>query len=807
MSSGHSFGAELRTLRTAAGLTQEELGECSGIAARTISDLERGVSSSARQATAERLAGCLELVGGDLERFLALARGEPAPPHTYRFRRVFTPPTPLFGREEAASDVVSLLADQAVRLVTLTGAPGVGKTRLAETVAVRISPRFPGGVVDADLGAVWDGAGLTREIAVALQAEDLGADVVGLADLIGERRMLLVLDNFEQVVAEAPILARLIARCPTLKILTTSRMALHIRGEHTVEVQPLAVPGPHDDLDGIADSAAVRMFAACARARDSQWRLDAGAAADVAALCRVVGGIPLAIELATSRLGPYDTGQLARLIGNRLDSMALLTDGPRDLPERQRSLTATLDWTYELLPDEPRALLRRLAVFSDSYSTEAVVETCAKPAGLGAIDALGALAVLVDYHLILRRPDGRYVPYQFVREFALRRLTESGEQLAAETAHARFAVRLGEGAAEHLTGPDQAVWFERLETHHEDLLVAVERLASSGDQLGSAQLAGAVWRYWYARGRIGKGRQLLELVLEQGPPVDPDAEESAIWARAYGGAGALRHTAGDSTDAKDAYIRSIELWERSGDRKGLSGALVNMGMYEQYNGSAAVAEQLYARALEIARAMKIARTKGYSRSIGASLINYGSLMVQEGRQVEAAPMLDEALASFRDAGDLRGEADTQGWRAELALARGEHSRARRLAAAAQALFEGLGDERGVNESIQVLAAAAAGSGEHHEASELYERSVAAHRRLDDPWGISEALLGQAAAALALGQPGEAAKLAREARELAAGNEDARGTAKADHIIGQIDGTGDGDESCPDVAPPGRHAEA
>jgi len=783
MSPDRSFGADLRDLRDAAGLTQEELSERSGIAVRTISDLERGVAGNPRQATAVALADGLGLAGDERERFLALARGEPAPPRTtHLFRRVFIPPTPLFGREEAAADIVSLLADQTVQLVTLTGAAGVGKTRLAELAAARSARRFPGGVVDADLGAVWDVAGLTREIAAALQAPDPEADIDGLVSLIGERRILLVLDNFEQIVAEAPVLARLAARCPKLKILTTSRVALRVRGEHEVKVPPLAVPRPRDDFEAIVDSAAVHMFAACARARDSRWRLDEGAAPDVAAVCRVVDGIPLAIELAASRLGSLDTGQLAQLIASRLGTIGLLADGPRDLPERQRTLSATLAWTHELLPQEPRALMRRLAAFPDSYSAEAVVETCAEPAGLDPIDAVGALAVLVDFHLIHRRVDGRYAPYQSVREFAWQRLAESGERAAAEGAHARFAVRLGEAAAEHLTGPDQAIWFERLETHHEDLHVAVERLAGAGDRLSAARLAGAVWRYWYARGRIGEGRRLLEVALDKDPPADPGTVESAVWARAYGGVGALRHTAGDIAGAKAAYTRSISFWERSGDRRGLSGALVNMGMFEQYNGSVQEAERRYTRALEIAR------TTGHPRSLGAALLNYGSLLMQEERSPEAEPLLDEALVRFRDCGDLRGEADTQGSRAELALARGEYLRARRLAAAARSLFEELKDKRGMNECLHVQAAAAAGLGEHSEAHALYQRSVAAHRKLADPWGTAEALLGQANASLTLGRLDEAAKLAREARALAAGNSDERGIVKADYVIAQIDGT-------------------
>ena len=779
MSPDRRFGAELRDLRDGAGLTQEGLSERSGVPVRTISDLERGQVKRPHQGTVDALVKGLALASDDREVLLALARGEPAPPRVaHPFRRVFIPPTPLIGREQATADVSSLLADPNVRLVTLTGAAGVGKTRLAERAAAHSARRFPDGVVDADLGAVWDYAALLREIAVALAAPDLETDADGLAALIGDRRLLLVLDNFEQIVDEAALLARLVARSQKLKILTTSRVPLRIRGEHKYEVAPLAFPGPHDDRDQIANTAAVQMFTACARARDARWRLDA-AAQDVAAVCRAVDGIPLAIELATSRLGPLDTGELARLIADRLGTLGLLNDGPRDLPQRQRTLSATLEWTYELLPEQARALLRRLAAFPDSYGAETVVEVCAKPAGLDAVDAIGALAVLVDFQLIRRQPSGRYAPYQSVREFSAQRLAESGEQSAAEAAHASFAVRLGEAAAEHLTGPDQAHWFGRLESHHEDLHVAVERLARAGDQLGAARLGGAVWRYWYTRGRIGEGLQLLEQALAEEPPAD--AAECAIWARAYGGVGALRHTAGDSVGARAAYARSAEFWERSGDHRGLSGALVSQGMYEQYNGSPEEAGQVYARALEIARAT------GDPRTLGVALVNLGSLLVHEGRAAEAEPLLDEALARFRDCRDLRGEADTLGTRAELAVAQGEHLRARRLAAAAQDLFEELGDQRGVNECLHVQAAAATALDEHAQAHELYGRSVAAHRGLADPWGTAEALLGQATAALLLGHRDEATKLAREARALSAGHDDKRGIAKADGVIGQADG--------------------
>jgi predicted ATPase/transcriptional regulator with XRE-family HTH domain len=829
MSGESAFGERLRAARLAAGLTQEELADRSGIATRTISDLERGVNDMPRASTARLLADALGLAGDGRERFLARRRPgaavEADSGSALVFRRVLVPPTALIGREQTTAQVVALLAEPEVRLVTLSGPGGVGKTRLAAQVAAEwlasaaassfaasvTSSAAAAQVVDVDLATVGDEGGLLREVAGALGDSDRGTGVDGIVELIGERRLLLVLDNFEQLVEAAPVLSRVLARSRRLTVLVTSRLPLRIRGEHEVQVPPLEVADAAADPAAIAGSAAVRMFASCARQRRADWRVDAENAGTVAAVCRAVDGMPLAIELAASHIGTLDVAEIARRLAK---SAQLLSSGPRDLPARQQTLTATIGWSYDLLGPAARTLLRRLAVFPAWFSAVDAEEVCgsaaeaqprdrSKKSGAAGADSaprsdeedplptgavIAALTALVDAGLVreVTAPGGvRYQLYQTVREYAADLLADSGEAAAVTTAHAEYLLRLTGPAVEQLDGPDQVRLLDELDLYRPDITFAFEHLLAIGRRVDALRLGGAVWRYWQQRGHIREGYQLLDAALGGAVggalPDGLDQDGYAVWARAMIAAASLHYLLGGRDDVRDRYRQAASLWERAGSRPGQTAALSNLAMYEHYSGDRRAAKVVYEQSLAAARDL------GADRQIGTILQNYGTLLVQEGELTAAEEALAEALARFRNVGMVHGEANVQGTRADLALAAGHPDRAEELAIAASRLFEELGDQRSGYEITRQFGDIAAARGNDAAAFDLFATAIRGFRTVEDRWGISDSLRRQARAALRLGRLAEAGSLAREARALSAQIGEIDGAEAADGIIAEAGG--------------------
>jgi len=750
----------------------------SGVATRTISDLERGIIAAPRLTTARMLADGLGLAGAQRTQFVAAARGS-AEPTLAVFRRVLVPPTALIGREAAAASLGALLASPSVRLVTLTGPGGVGKTRLAAEAAAGAVPAVVNEVVDVDLSNARDDSGLLRETARALGHEDKAGGPDDLAELIGERSMLLVLDNFEQLVVAAPLVSRVLSRCPRLKVLVTSRIPLRIRGENDVPVPPLAVPDTTATLAQITTSPSARMFAECARERRMNWRLDTATASHVAVICRAVDGIPLAVELAASYIGTLDVAEIAQRLTESMGSSRLLVSGPRDLPARQRTIVATVAWSYDLLSPAARVLLRRLAVFPAGFTADAAEEVCGGTADLPGSAVLDGLTAIVDAGLVrmLVQPSAvRYQPYQTVHEYARERLEESGEAAEMAAVHVRHVLRLAESLADALNGPEQATWLSRLDPHREDIRFAVERSLDAGEQLQALRISTAAWRFWYGRGHIQEGYELLARALGDAVPANLNAQDSRIWARALNGAASLHYVLGGRDEVRARYARAAALSERAGDSNGVSAALSNLGMYEHYSGDRARAPGIYRQALAAAR------LTDDDQITAAILQNLGTLLIQNGDHDAAAPVLDEALARFRDCGMVRSEADVQGSRAELALARHDFAEARKIAKTVQGLFEELHDDRGLRQTDLLFANIALASGDASHAYQLYESSAKGHRDLGDLWGQTEGLLGQARAALQLGRLAKARSLAREARTLAARIGDPGSTRTADQII-------------------------
>ncbi|GAA2051106.1 hypothetical protein GCM10009839_67430 [Catenulispora yoronensis] len=777
----HTFAALLREERLAAGLTQEELAKRSGIAVRTISDLERGKFPSPRAQTVRMLADGLGLDGprrDQRERLERAARGVPvgtAP--AVMFSRVRIPPTPLIGREDDTIRVADLLSarlsTRLSRIVTLTGPGGVGKTRLAAAAAARASAGFADGVRDVDLVPLQDGDEMLREIAHRLTATTSNgtgngtanaaisnatsdvADVTDLAARIGPSHLLLVLDNMEHLIEHADLIATLVAACPNLSVLVTSRIPLRVRGEQEYHVAPLPVPESGEE----SESASVELFTLHAARRRYGWRPTEPDLRHVRAICRALDGLPLAIELAAERIGSLDPGSIVDALATASGALHLLADGPRDLPHRQRSMAASVQWSYEQLPAPGQALLRALSVFPARWRLEAMV-------AVGGTHAALSVAELVDSHLVQIQEGPKGLTYglsQPVREFAAEELEQHSEAGPAARRMTDYAVKLADQAEPHLTGPDQATWMDRLEDEHDTLRAALNRLIADEDGEQAIRLSGALWRFWYARGHIRSGRAWLRRALavldarDAGQLADPKEQpEAASLARALNGLASLESCLEETAAVPDLYRRAITLWERIGDTAGSSASRTNLGMYEQFYGSPAAARELYHRAAEDAR------TGGHDRGLGAALVNLGQLLTRAGEDAAAESALDEALEAFRRFGDVRAQADTLGCLAELALERSRPRQARKHAASARRLFGSLQDELGVNQTWEVTARCEAAEGDYAGAGERLSKVVARYEELAYPWGAAEAVTARAKFAAAGGDPDLAYVLATDA---------------------------------------------
>ena len=738
------FGAHLRSSREAAGLTQEELALRSGLSTDAVSALERGLRRRPYPHTVRSLADALELAEEEKAVLLAAVPKRTAPRAPLSVSSTLpVPPTPLVGREQDVEEVAHLLHQSEVRLLTLTGPGGVGKTRLALKVARDTAGSFADGVTFVDLTEVTDPTRFAPTVAHALGLPDTGNkppfDL--LLKQLREKELLLVLDNFERVATAALLLVRLLSGCPRLKALVTSRIALGVRDEQRFVVQPLETPAAARKLDvaAIEDSPAVALFVGRARAVDPTFRLTDDNAPAVAETCRRLDGLPLAIELAASRTSLLPSEALLARLGSGL---RLLEGGGPDLPERQRTVHRTIAWSHDLLSEVEKVLFRRLSVFEGGCTLEAAEAVCSRvsaaPVGPDErLDVLGGLSSLVDASL-LRREAGtdvepRLTMLALVREYARELLVESGEADVTRKLHAGYFVSLAEAAAPALYRPEHAAWLERLEREHYNLRAALEWAREADEVETGLRLAGSLCLFWWVRGYLREGRRWVEEFLSKVGNGEGYPVRAPIRAKALYGAGLLAYGQGDNERAATLYEEALKTYRELGDRWGTVATLAELGAVVRALGDRDRAEALSEEGLALSRA------SGDDLSAAIASSTLGQVARHRGDTAGAATRFQESLDLFGKAGNEWGYAYALANLGFLALDSGEVERAEALHEESLGLYERLKDKAGRAYALINLGDVAREWGDKERAAALYDEALALHRELGNERGVARVL--------------------------------------------------------------------
>ena len=669
------------------------------------------------------------------------------------------PATPLIGRSSEVSLGCQLMEREGVRLVTLTGPGGIGKSRLAVRIASDLRHRFSDGVHWVSLESLHDAELVIPTIAQSFGLKDQGDRPIldRLKEHLHNQALLLLLDNFEQVVAAASQIAELLSLCPSLKILITSRTLLRIRGEYEVPIPPLSLPSLPEtapsDPDPQAPSsfrttelsryAAVAMFVERASAVKPDFRLTDENLIAVAMICQRLDGLPLAIELAAARIKLLPPqAMLARLA----QAMDWLTSGSRDMPRRQRTLRYTFQCSYDLLDPDEQLLFRRLGVFVGGCTLEAVLSIMPG----NQVPLLDLLASLIDNNLLrqVEQADGepRLYMLETLREYALEQLTHHSELEAVQQRHGDTFVTLVEQAERHLTGADQTTWLDRLDREQGNIRAVLQNALKRGDAETAVRLSGAFWRFWYLHGQLGEGRRWLESAL-----AISDGISLPLRIKVFSGAGFLAANLGDYAQARQWGQEALMLAQTWGNKESIAAALLSLATTGVWQGDE-LSIALYAQALTLYQELEdpagIALATGY--------LAFAHWF--RGDYEEAHRLFDEALRQLRALNNQSGIAFALYGLGFAALNQRDDDTAARRFTEALEIMQALRDKRGLIRPYYGLGRVALNQGNYAVARINFEQSCALAREVGDQWSLAAGLEALAGLAAATGKPALAAHL-------------------------------------------------
>ncbi|HET8908219.1 MAG TPA: helix-turn-helix domain-containing protein [Ktedonobacterales bacterium] len=697
MDAEQSFGSLLKRYRRAAHMTQQALAEHAGYSSHYVSMLERGVRAP-HPITVDALADALSLASPDRAALHAAQRPAREVTHSNGIDYLSAL---LVGRDEDSRRVLELFQQAGVRIVTLTGPGGVGKTALAQSLSAALAHFFVDGVAFMEFAAVQDADDIIPTLARGLALREMGGRSIHecLIAYLRKREMLLVLDSFERVVEGAVDVGNLVAACPHIKVLITSRVPLRLRMEREFRVQPLALPdaGRSQSLADLVECPSVGLFLQQARRTQPDLIIDDMRAGIIADICRRLDGLPLAIELAAARVAHLPLESLRDRLEHRL---SILTGGMRDLPLRQQRMRDTIAWSYDLLTPEHQALLRRLAVFAPSWSLASAEEISGgEDSSARILDGVRALA---ESRLIIPVDDvpdePRYRMLDTIREFATEQLTATGEVEEMRRRHASLNVRLGELAEPALQDWHQKAWYPRLEREHDNIAAALEWLLFIGDAEAALRLAGAIWRYWHRYGDIREGRRWLEASLARGQDAPMDVRVKALW-----GASWLAYHQGDYARGSMLSAEQLRLARELGDELNTRNALTVVGI-------GALAEKRYAEALlALQEALDVCVPLGNTWHRATSLLNLGAASLVVGDLARAQMLFEEAESLYEERGDDVFAARARQHLGYVLLRQGAYTDATLVFAHSLRALSDLGEPSGIADGLEAVAAVAAAS--------------------------------------------------------------------------------------------------
>ena len=702
-------------------------------------------------------------------------------------RNVPVPATPLLGREEAIREVRSHLdlvlpgevrssTEAPGRLVTLTGPGGTGKTRMGLHLARELGIELDDGAVFVPLAAVTDPslapAAIASALDIALSGGDSARQVV--LDHLRDRRLLLVLDNVEQVMGVAGFVAEILAQCPRVLLLVTSRERLNIRGERELPLPPLALPGrvgstrdPREafpDLAAVQQSPAVQLFLDRARQVKPELVLTEENAGAIAEICFRLDGLPLALELAAARARLLTPAAMLERLDRRLD---LLSKGARDLPDRQRTMRNTIAWSYDLLSPEEQQVFAGLGVFAGGVSLEdaetVLLGECDIDADIDVFESLADKSLL----RIVGDDTPRLMMFETIRDFAQEMLASTPLNRELRERHACHYLELAEEAEPHLGGRAQSAWLRRLDIEQANLRAAIAWLRTGDHPQDALRLGAALWRFWWLRGDTRQDRVLLESLLAEVPCAD-----SHLRAQALNGAGVLADSAGDWEGAARLHTESLRLFRELGDLHGVAWTLNNLGVVELNRGHLEAAQAL------LEENLAVAEQAGAEASIATALNDLGQIAHYQEDHDRAIDLLTRGLERFRALGDDTHMARALNNLGTITGERGDLEEACALLAESLALHRAVGDRQGIASTLNNLAQFTGQRGDSVAASAMFHESYALARESGNRLYAAIALENLASLMLRSGEIAAAAIRYQEAFRLYQAVEDVQGIASS-----------------------------